>query len=564
MKPRKLLALPVVAATMVFAAACGSTEPPAPAPEGVEEGDTSSVPTSDINAQPRESLQQGGELRLPLEGDWVYWNPMSVLGNEAGYANVNEAFFPQLIDVNEAGEPVPNPDWVVSAEVTQEEPTVVDWKLNPSAVWNDGTKLSWKDFEAMWKACESAETGFECASTQGYDQIAKVEQGVDEQNAIITFKGAYPDWTQPFTELYKADSLADADTFNKGWADITEIGDWTSGPFKVESFDKTQKVLTVVPNESWWGEKPLLDKISWRAISIDAVANAYVNGEFDSFEVGIDPDAFAKARGVADSDLRMAAGPNYRHITFNAEAGNLKSQAVRQAIVMGLDRASIGESDLAGVDWPVSPLNNNIFLQTQEAYIDMAEQTGISYDPAKAKQTLEGDGWTLNDATGIYEKDGEPLTVTFTQIGGVPVSENEAVQTQAQLKEVGIEVEIQDFTQENWVDKMSAGEFEMFAFSWIGTAYPYQFRQIFGTGSDSNFGNFSNERVDELADLIDAELDPVKRNELADEAATLMWEGVGTLPLYQRPEIIAAKGTLANYGAAGLADQNWHNVGFMP
>nr|WP_231747781.1 ABC transporter family substrate-binding protein [Auraticoccus cholistanensis] len=468
-----------------------------------------------------------------------------------------------MVIVDDSGAPVINPEYVVSAEVTSEDPTVVDWKLNPNAVWNDGSKLSWRDFEAMWQACGTGDAEFQCASTQGYDQIEKVEQGVDEQNAIITFKGAYPDWTQPFTTLFKADSMADAETFNSGWEDITEIGDWLSGPFKVDTYDETQKVLTLVPNEKWWGEAPLLDKISWRAVSADAQANAFVNGELDAFEVGIDPDAFAKASGYAEGSVRKAGGPDFRHFTFNVEAGNLKSKAVRQAIVMGLDRQSIGSSDLAGIDWPVKPLNNNIFLETQEAYVDVAEQTGINYDPAKARQTLEADGWTLNDATGIYEKDGKPLTVTFTQITGVPVSENEAVQTQSQLKEVGIDVKIADATQENWIDKLSASEFEIFAFSWIGTPYPYQFKQIYGTGSDSNFGNLSVPEIDQLADQVDVTVDVAERTELANQAAALIWENVGTLPLYQRPQIVATKSNLANYGAPGLTVIEWENVGYM-
>ncbi|MVA76632.1 ABC transporter family substrate-binding protein [Auraticoccus sp. F435] len=560
MKPRKLLALPLISA-LIFLGACGSTEPQAPG-GGEQTEDTSSVPTSDINPQPREALQQGGELRLAIT-DFVYWNPLNVNGNEADYADIVEAFLPQLVIVDDSGAPVINPEYVVSAEVTSEDPTVVDWKLNPNAVWNDGSKLSWRDFEAMWQACGTGDAEFQCASTQGYDQIEKVEQGVDEQNAIITFKGAYPDWTQPFTTLFKADSMADAETFNSGWEDITEIGDWLSGPFKVDTYDETQKVLTLVPNEKWWGEAPLLDKISWRAVSADAQANAFVNGELDAFEVGIDPDAFAKASGYAEGSVRKAGGPDFRHFTFNVEAGNLKSKAVRQAIVMGLDRQSIGSSDLAGIDWPVKPLNNNIFLETQEAYVDVAEQTGINYDPAKARQTLEADGWTLNDATGIYEKDGKPLTVTFTQITGVPVSENEAVQTQSQLKEVGIDVKIADATQENWIDKLSASEFEIFAFSWIGTPYPYQFKQIYGTGSDSNFGNLSVPEIDQLADQVDVTVDVAERTELANQAAALIWENVGTLPLYQRPQIVATKSNLANYGAPGLTVIEWENVGYM-
>jgi len=42
----------------------------------------------------------------------------------------------------------------------------------------------------------------------------------------------------------------------------------------------------------------------------------------------------------------------------------------------------------------------------------------------------------------------------------------------------------------------------------------------------------------------------------------MLWESVHTLPLYQRPELIATRRDLANYGAFGLSSVQWENVGF--
>jgi peptide/nickel transport system substrate-binding protein len=40
---------------------------------------------------------------------------------------------------------------------------------------------------------------------------------------------------------------------------------------------------------------------------------------------------------------------------------------------------------------------------------------------------------------------------------------------------------------------------------------------------------------------------------------------VHTLPLYQRPALVAVKAKLANYGAFGLSDKNfrWEDVGYQ-
>jgi peptide/nickel transport system substrate-binding protein len=168
----------------------------------------------------------------------------------------------------------------------------VNYKLNPKAVWGDGSPVDADDMIATWKANNGEQKDFNVASTQGFDQIASITAGADKFDVTVTYKGAYPDWTQPFSVpgVAKAESVKDADTFNSGWKNLNN--DWLSGPFKVESFDNSQKVLTEVPNDKWWGEKPLLDKIVFRAISPDATAAAFSNNELDSFDIGPDPDAY--------------------------------------------------------------------------------------------------------------------------------------------------------------------------------------------------------------------------------------------------------------------------------
>lgn len=242
----------------------------------------------------------------------------------------------------------------------------------------------------------------------------------------------------------------------------------------------------------------------------------------------------------------------------------LTDQKVRQAIVKGLDREAIGASDLAGIDWPVQPLNNNILLQNQEGYKDVASETGINYDPDGAKADLDALGWTVG-SDGIREKDGKKLEVKFSQLSGVAVSENEALQAQNMLKEIGVKVDIVDVPIAKFQDGsvLSNHEFDIIAFSWIGTPYPFQgISQIYGTGSDSNYSQLSVPQIDENAKKLDSETDTAKRVDLANETAKIIWENVMTLPLYQRPELIAVKTKLANYGAFGLSNVQWENVGY--
>ena len=77
------------AAPATTAAAPVETAPPATLPENVTELDAEA--TSNINAQPRDSLQQGGTLRLPVGSLAENWNPNHPDGNELDFASVAPA-----------------------------------------------------------------------------------------------------------------------------------------------------------------------------------------------------------------------------------------------------------------------------------------------------------------------------------------------------------------------------------------------------------------------------------------------------------------------------------------
>ncbi len=561
MKARKILVAPAIAGLLVLSA-CGGGGDTGGTDEGGSTESIAPITSQDINIKDRGDLAQGGTMRLDVSDFGNNWNPMNVNGNNSDLTKARNPIMPTLFNYDTKGVPTPNPVWLESAEQTNADPTTVKLKLNPKAVWGDGSPIDIDDLTATWKACDGTNKKFECASTQGYDQIASMTAGADKFDITVTFKAAYPDWSQPLVNPVKAESVKDPETFNNGWKTLNN--DWLAGPFKVESFDKSQKVLTEVPNDKWWGDKPLLDKITFRAISPDATAAAFSNNELDSFDIGPDPDAYQRVKAVTDASIRAAAGPNFRHFTFNTKAGVLTDQKVRQAIVKGLDRETIGQSDLAGIDWPVQPLNNNILLQNQEGYADVAAETGIQYDVEGAKSDLDALGWTVG-SDGIREKDGKKLEVKFSQLSGVKVSENEALQTQNQLKEIGVKVDIVDVPIAKFQDGsvLSNHEFEIIAFSWIGTPYPFQgISQIYGTGSESNYSQLSDPKIDENAKKLDSTTDLQARITLANETAKLIWENVMTLPLYQRPELIAVKTKLANYGAFGLSNVQWENVGY--
>jgi peptide/nickel transport system substrate-binding protein len=230
---------------------------------------------------------------------------------------------------------------------------------------------------------------------------------------------------------------------------------------------------------------------------------------------------------------------------------------------MSLDRAAIGESDLAGIPWPAKPLGSHVFVENSEFYVNNSDPWG-TYDPEAAMALLEDNGWVAG-ADGVREKDGERLHLRFSQIVGVPVSENEAQLVQAQLAEVGIEVEVVDMSLQEWGNILVAGDFEMMAFSWVGTPFPFRgLDQLFGNGSSSNFGFSTIPALDPLLDQLAASVDDTERAAIANQIDVVLWEFGHTVPLYQRPDLWASNAQLANFGAFGfMLPAIWTDVGYM-
>lgn len=564
------LLIPLIAGGLAFSlAACGG---PVQSPTATATTAAPGASTGwDINETPRDQLTAGefvGSISYPI----TTWNQFSVKGNDQELTFLQAPIRPTYYDFQGNGEAVLNPDYLVSATTATNPNLVVTLKLNPKAVWNDGEVIGADDWIATWKAQNGTNKKFAAASTDGWNLVTSVQAGGTQQDVVITFKSTYPDWTAIVADgPLRAESIGTPEQFNDGWKSYRDSD--FAGPYKVTSWDKTSGTVVMAPNDRWWGAKPLLTKLTWKQIKAEALAAAFANRETDYYDIGPDPDGFQQASNAQDSVVRVSAGPNFRHFTFNSQAPNLADVNVRQAIVMGLDRTIIAKSDLAGLPGDQVPLNNNLYVSNQVGYVDQAKATGIDFNVEGAKTKLDAAGWKLNEATGFREKDGKQLDIGFSVLGGVSASENEGLQAQKMLKEIGVNLKLITVdVAKDWPGVLTEAKFDIIAFSWIGTPYPLRnIGQIYGGETKDgkfapNESNYAQLEIPELLKLIpqiDVEMDAAKRTQLGNQAAQTIWEAAHTLPLYQRPMLVGVRAKLANIGALGMAKiPKWENVGY--
>ncbi|OBG13609.1 hypothetical protein A5765_12525 [Mycolicibacterium celeriflavum] len=553
------MSLRFLAATMITAltltACSGGTE------EAPSAGGDAAVGTSnDINPQDVADLQRGGNLRLALNAFPPNFNPLHIDGNTGDNNSLMKPTMPRAFRIAADGSTTVNTDYFTNVELTSTNPQVVTYTINPKAVWSDGTPITWQDIQSQIHATSGKDENFAIAATNGSDRVAKVERGVDDRQAVITFAKPWADWRGMFagtSMLVPKSSTANPEVFNKGQLDAPGP---SAGPFIVSNLDRGAKRITLTRNPKWWGTPPLLDSITFLVLDDAARMPALQNNTIDATGLAT-LDEMEIARRTDGVTIRRAPGLAWYHFTFNGAPGSiLADPALRRAIAKGIDRQTIAEVTQRGLADNPAPLNNHIYVVGQEGYQD--NSGAVAFDPEKAKQELDALGWRLNGQ--FREKDGRPLVIRDVLFDSLGTRQYGQI-AQANLAQIGVKLELDVRPAAGFfTDYVTVGNFDIAQFAWSGDAFPLaSLTQIYRTGAESNFGKISSPEIDAKIEQTVGELDPTKARKLANELDKMLFDEVFSLPLTQSTGNVAVRSNLANFGAFGLADADYTKIGFM-
>lgn len=547
-------AAPVVALSLI-AAGCGSG---GHSTAGLS--DTLGT-TNDINPKSVDELRDGGNLRLATTSYPANWNTLSNDGNDGEIADIERPMMPRSFDTDAAGELSINTDYFTDIALTNTNPQQVTYTINPKAVWSDGNPITWEDLESEANALSGKDKRFLIAITNGFEFVDKVERGVDDRQAILTFSHPYAEWRGQFAgnaSLFPKSVTADPDSFNNSLADA--MGP-SAGPFQVVSTDRAQGRIVLGHNPKWWGDKPKLDTITYSVLDRSAWTTALQNNELDLIQL-ITVDDVHTVRNTGGLVVRRAPGNRWRHITFNGAPGSiLADPKVRVAVSKAIDRQAIVTAIQNGLVENPKPLNNHIFLQGQDGYQD----NSLGFDPAAAARELDEAGWKLNG--DVREKDGRKLVIrdvmyndpTWVQIAQI---------IQQNLATIGVGLTIDTRPGAGYfTDVIQPGDFDAAQFIWVGDAFAFSsIRQAYYYDPNDLQGNYARVGSPELNALIDrtlSELDPKKAVELANEVDRQVFEEGHSLPLMQSDGSYGVRADLANIGSPGLASYDYTKIGFV-
>ena len=517
-------------------------------------------PAGDYNEKSRDELKDDGELTLPIgelteQQNTFHANMVTDTRTIWGWYN------PQLALYDGEGNYTPNPDYIDDVKEDKKgKNTVVTFKVNKDATFNDGTPIDWKAFENTWRFNNGKDEDVQVNATDGFERITSVEKGDTDKDVVVTFDGPYPWWQGLFNELLHP-AIDSPEKFDKAYLGKLNP-QYGAGPFKVENVDFKGGTLTLVPNEKWWGDKPKLKKVSFRVMESQATINAFQAGEIDAAGVA-DKNSLTIAGEMGDAiDIRAALRPANVIFTLNSKAPQLKDEDVRHAVFSAIDRDQLAEIRYNGLGYEEEMPGSLTLYSTQEGYKDNIKDV-IEFDPEQSKNLLEDAGYQQGD-DGIYAKEGEKLSLRYILIGDDEVSKSLAAAVQKMLKDVGVDLKIEERPSSEFSKVTSERDFDLFLSAFassdpFGVAY---FGQTYASDSTLNMSSTGtkefDKKIEELQNLPtkDEQIDRV--NELESEA----FGHYGILPFANGPQMVGVKKGLANYGANGFAILPKEDIGW--
>ncbi|WP_030662097.1 ABC transporter family substrate-binding protein [Streptomyces rimosus] len=259
--------------------------------------------------------------------------------------------------------------------------------------------------------------------------------------------------------------------------------------------------------------------------------------------------AAADRRTTAEGDTAAAAYADYRRYEMLAANALSVAEMIEVAPAPG------------GVRTPYGNAGAGRAADGKPAGADALALTGPA-DPAAG-------------GPAAVKKDGKPLALRFVLPDG-PGSERlrtVADRISGMLARIGVQTVVQKVPDKSYFeDHIAAGDFDLALYTWPGSAYPatdgrpiYAKPQPAADGSltvEQNYTRVGTDHIDQLFDQAAAELDEDASRELVERADARIWAAAGSVPLYQRPEVVAAKKNLVNAGAFGFSTPRYQDIGY--
>lgn len=464
-------------------------------------------------------------LRAGIDVDAGTMDPR--LGRDTTALRMQELLFNGLVYLD--SEVVPQPDLAESWEFLS--PTELVFKLREGVTFHDGSAFDAEDVVYTYQTILSDTFGAPRRSL--YTPISEiVATGTHE----VTFR-----LEQPFAPIlqYLDMGIVPSDVA-EAQGDAFSDHPVGTGPFTLANWSRGA-TITLAANDNYFKGRPSIDQVVISVIPDNNVRLiALESGDLDLIHSPIPPQDLARLNASPALDVSAINALGYTYLNVNLENPILSDVRVRKALAYLTDRDTISEVLFYGMDTPgTSFLLPGTYYYSEEVNV-------YDFNVERAAELLAEAGWADTNGDGILDKDGQALRIELTT--NVDPNRQQVLEfLQGEWAQLGIDASVRVYEWPSFIADVENGIYDIALIGWLNLADPDRSYLAFYTGGDSNYGSYSNPRVDELLDEGRTETNLAVRKSIYTEAATIITDDLPYIFLVNQGYIVVHNPALVGF-----------------
>ena len=315
----------------------------------------------------------------------------------------------------------------------------ITYHLRKDVKWSDGVPFSSKDVKWTWQALMNPNNNV--VSRHGYDDVQSIDTP-DPATVVVHLKAKF----SPFVNTFFTDSdqpygVAPEHALAK-YPNVNQIPfnsepTVSDGPFRFAEWVRNDHI-SLVANENFFLGKPGLKRIEIKVVPDENTSVELLKTHAIDWIYQASIHLYPQVKDAPDVSIAWMRVNGYYDVQFNTASPVMKDARVRQAIAYALDKQNL--------------VNTTMYGQETVATEDLpdwmwafdAQVRSLPYNISKARELLAQGGYTPGPG-GTLQKAGEPLSLLLVTVNSDATYKQLAIQTQAQLRRIGIQAQIKLF-----------------------------------------------------------------------------------------------------------------------
>jgi peptide/nickel transport system substrate-binding protein len=311
------------------------------------------------------------------------------------------------------------------------------FRLRPGVKWHDGQPFTADDVVFTWQTIVDPKVPSPYKSEYSLVESVRAEgPEVVRIHYSQPFAKALSNWANTMLPKHLLESYVREGRIREApqnWS--APIG---TGPYRFKELRSGEKIV-LVANPDYWEGRPYISRIVYRIIPSQATTFLELKAG------GVDATSLTALQYKRQTDYRAFQlsfnkfrhpGNGYVYLGFNLKDPRFADRRVRQAFAHAINKREL----IDGVRLGLAREATGPYKPGTWVYTDKVKT--YPYDMDKAQSLLAEAGWKQRDADGLLVKDGKPFTFELLTNQGNDERKKVAEIVQAQLRELGVGVEI--------------------------------------------------------------------------------------------------------------------------